>query len=281
MQLYVEHSTVYRYNGAVLLEPHTFRLRPRMSTTQRLLLFDLSIEPAPAGTSECLDQDGNLAMLAWFGAPANELNVRSRFRVELVRTNPFDYLPDDQASSLALWYPEPLAAALRPYRDASGTAETVRQYAQNAAGRWHWDLIPFLSGLNGQIFSTFRHVVRMEGAPWPSDLTLRMGEGSCRDLAELFCAACRVMGIAARFVSGYECASAGRSDATMHAWAEVYLPGAGWRGYDPSRGLAVTDGHVAVAAGLDAVLAAPITGLYSGWCGSRMDTELRMTVETP
>jgi transglutaminase-like putative cysteine protease len=80
-------------------------------------------------------------------------------------------------------------------------------------------------------------------------------EGSCRDLAVLFCDVCGVMGIAARFVSGYECSSAGRSDSYMHAWTEVYLPGIGWRGYDPSRGIAVTNEHVAVAAAFDYDLA--------------------------
>jgi transglutaminase-like putative cysteine protease len=105
-----------------------------------------------------------------------------------------------------------------------------------------------------------------------------MMEGSCRDLAVLFCDVCRAMGIAARFVSGYECASAGRQDSYMHAWAEVYLPGAGWRGYDPSRGLAVSNTHVAVAAGFDYDLASPIAGAYFGGSGSRMETSLRMSI---
>jgi transglutaminase-like putative cysteine protease len=106
-------------------------------------------------------------------------------------------------------------------------------------------------------------------------------EGSCRDLAVLFCDASRVLGIACRFVSGYECASAGRSDADMHAWAEAYLPSAGWRGYDPSRGLLVADRHVAVAAAFHPMLATPVAGTFTGMCGSRMDMKLQMQVDTP
>lgn len=87
------------------------------------------------------------------------------------------------------------------------------------------------------------------------------------------------MGIAARFVSGYEVSSAGRPDAYMHAWAEVYLPCIGWRGYDPSRGIAVSNGHVAVAAGSDHDLASPVSGWYSGWSNSRMETSLELQVE--
>jgi len=88
-----------------------------------------------------------------------------------------------------------------------------------------------------------------------------------------------VMGSAARFVSGYECASAGRQDSYMHAWAEVYLPGAGWRGYDPARGLAVSNGHVAVAAGFDSDLASPIAGWYSGESGSQMEASICLQAE--
>jgi transglutaminase-like putative cysteine protease len=87
------------------------------------------------------------------------------------------------------------------------------------------------------------------------------------------------MGIAARFVSGYEYAAAERPDTYMHAWAEVYFPGAGWRGYDPSRGLAVTNTHVAVAAGFDHNLASPVAGLFCGGRGARMETSLHMHLE--
>jgi len=87
------------------------------------------------------------------------------------------------------------------------------------------------------------------------------------------------MGIAARFVSGYECASANRQDSYMHAWAEVYLPGIGWRGYDPARGLAVSNGHVAVAAGFDYDLASPVAGWYSGGARSQMEASLHLQVD--
>jgi transglutaminase-like putative cysteine protease len=279
MQLYVEHSTVYRYDDAVYLEPHTFRLRPRMSASQQLLQFDLQIAPEPAGTAECMDQDGNLALQAWFSTPTRELNVRSRFRVDLPRENAFDYILPGNISLLSLWYEEPLSTALAPYRNYSEVGGDVRAYARTAARRAGFDLAQFLSDVNWDIFHSFRQIHRAEGSAWPSDLTLRVREGSCRDLAMLFCDLCRVMGIAARFVSGYECATAGRADASMHAWAEVYLPGVGWRGYDPSRGLAVANCHVAVAAGFDPELAAPISGLYSGGSGSQMETYLRMELE--
>lgn len=279
MKLCVEHSTVYRYQDAVYLKPQTFRLRPRTSCSQRLLHFELQISPLPVGTAECMDQDGNLALQAWFAAPTRELNVRSRFRVELPRENAFDYPLDGNAALLSLWYPEPLRTALAPYRCFADATETVREYARAIASRTQFDLLLYLNDLNRDICYNFRHVVRAEGAAWPSSVTLRNREGSCRDLAILFCDACRVMGIAARFVSGYECATAGRADASMHAWAEVYLPSTGWRGYDPSRGLAVANRHVAVAAGFDPELAAPVSGLYTGGGGSQMETYLRMEVE--
>jgi transglutaminase-like putative cysteine protease len=280
MKLSVEHSTVYRYDYAVVLEPHIFRLRPRMTSVQRLLAFEIQILPVPAGTNESLDQDGNLALHAWFDALTQELSVLSRFTVEMLRENPFDFMPSGGNSlNLPLWYLEPLCAALAPYRNDTQVGEAVKQYAKSVAASAQWNTLPFLTTLNQQIFQTFHHVTRPEGLPWTSDLTLSLLEGSCRDLAILFCDVCRVMGIAARFVSGYECAAAGLPDSYMHAWAEVYLPGAGWRGYDPSRGLAVSNGHVAVAAGFDHSLAAPVAGLFCGGPGAQMEASIRMNVE--
>jgi transglutaminase-like putative cysteine protease len=281
MKINVAHTTVYRYDLPVILEPHIFRLRPRENSAQRLLAFDLQIAPLPAGTTECLDQDGTLALNAWFNAPTSELRVVSRFSVEMLRTNPFDYVLTSQSLNLPLWYLEPLCAALAPYRNDAQVAESVKQYAKSIAFSAHWNTLSFLSALSLQIFQTCRQVTRPYGPPWPSSQTLSAQEGSCRDLAVLFCDACRVMGIAARFVSGYECASANSSstqDSYMHAWAEVYLPGIGWRGYDPARGLAVSNQHIAVAAGFDHDLASPVAGWYSGGSGSRMEASLSLQV---
>jgi transglutaminase-like putative cysteine protease len=282
MKINVIHSTVYRYDFPVYLEPHIFRLRPRENSAQRLLAFDIQIAPTPAGTTECLDQDGTLALNAWFNAPTSELRVVSRFTVEMLRTNPFDYVLATEALNLPLWYLEPLSTALSAYRNDGKVAESVKQYAQRTAANVQWNTLSFLSALSRELFQTCHQVTRPYGPPWPSHQTLSAKEGSCRDLAVLFCDACRVMGIAARFVSGYECASAssGSNDqeSYMHAWAEVYLPGIGWRGYDPARGLAVSNRHIAVAAGFDHDLASPVAGWYSGGSGSRMEASLSLQI---
>lgn len=279
MNVTARHSTVYRYDFPVYLEPHIFRLRPRTNGAQQLLSYHLKIAPVPAGVTECLDQDGNLALYAWFDVPARELSVLSQYTVRMLRENPFDYILGNEAVSLPMWYREPLSTALAAYRNDTHVADSVKQYANSAAYGAHWNTLSFLTALSRQIFRTFRQVIRPYGPPWPSDQTLSLQEGSCRDFAVLFCDACRAMGIAARFVSGYECASANSQDSYMHAWAEVYLPGAGWRGYDPSRGLAVSNGHVAVAAGFNYDLASPVTGSYLGASGSRMEASLFLQVD--
>jgi transglutaminase-like putative cysteine protease len=287
MKITVTHSTVYRYDFPVYLEPHIFRLRPRTNSAQRLLAFDLQITPLPAGTTECLDQDGTLALNAWFNTPTRELSVLSRFTVEMLRQNPFDYILTGESLNLPLWYREPLCAALSPYRNDAHVADSVKEYAKWIAAGAQWNTLTFLTALSRQIFESCRQVVRPNGAPWTSDRTLSLQQGSCRDLAVLFCDVCRVMGLAARFVSGYECASASSSlsgslrdpESYMHAWAEVYLPGIGWRGYDPARGLAVSNAHVAVAAGFDHDLASPVAGWYSGGAESRMEASLSLQVD--
>lgn len=279
MNVFVQHSTVYHYPCAVQLEPHTFRLRPRMTTTQRLLEFQLNILPTPGGTTESLDQDGNLALRAWFGAPTEVLSVQSNFQVELIRENPFDFLIRDESLNLSLHYPEPLNAALAPYRNQGHIGEQVSDYARSIATGAQWNTLAFLTNLSQQMFTAFRQMTRPEGPPWASFETLSRLEGSCRDLACLFCDCCRSVGIAARFVSGYECASARSAQPYMHAWAEVYLPGAGWRGYDPSRSLVVADTHVTVAAAADPALASPVAGAYFGGWESRMETSLRMQLQ--
>jgi len=266
MRISVEHSTIYRYDAEVTQEPHTFRLMPRCDASQRVLRHELEITPRPAGRSMCLDHDGNVVTEAWFLGPMCELAVRSSFEVETLRENPFDFI---FAGPELL---EPLRSALGPYLrlDAS---EAVRDFAEAIRRR---DTLDFVAELNRTIFEEFGHTVRDEGPAERPDTTLAARSGTCRDLAVLYCAACRSAGIPARFVSGYEASEQERRD--MHAWAEVYLRGGGWRGYDPSQGLAVTTSHIAVAAAPDPRLAAPASGTYRGSARARM--EFRIQIET-
>ena len=278
MRISVTHSTVYRYSRPVYLEPHTFRLRPRQDGTQWLNRYALEISPAPAVRTECLDQDGNAAVEAWFTELVAELTVRSSFQVETRRENPFDYILT-APPSLPLAYAGPLRAALAPYLGAGDVPEAVREFAERIGREAGGQALAFLGSLNGHLFEGFGHAVRADGPPHPPEFTLREKEGTCRDLATLFCAACHTVGIAARFVSGYEREAATQERAFMHAWAEAYLPGGCWRGYDPTQGLAVAQSHVAVAAAADPRLAAPATGTFRGSATAEMEFAIALEVE--
>ena len=280
MKIAVEHSTVYRYDRPALLGPHDIRLRPRDDGGQRLTDFELRIDPPPVMLTACFDQDGNHTARAWFEAPTSALAVRSRFTVETLRTNPFDYLLADRALlRVPLRYGERLGSVLAPYTVRGNASEAVAEFARAAAGRAGWNTVAFLTELTGEIYSSFEALLRPEGQPLPAAETLQSRAGSCRDFAVLFAEACRAMGLAARFVSGYEREAACAEPAYMHAWAEVYLPGGGWRGFDPSRGMAVAASHVAVAAALDPEMAAPLAGAYSGAVRSEMEISIKMTAE--
>jgi transglutaminase-like putative cysteine protease len=276
MRLSVTHATLYRYDAPVQPERHTLRLRPRSDASQRLLRYECEISPAPAGRSECLDNDGNVVLETWFHTPVEQLEVHSFCEVETLRENPFDFvLPD---VTLPPFLEEPLRSALSPYLTPAAGGVELFEFARTTAERSAYQTIPFLTELNRALFDDFRHETREEGEPYAPAATLEARAGSCRDLAVLFCALCRGIGIAARFVSGYEREASFHERAYMHAWAEVYLPGGGWRGYDPSQGLAVSTSHVAVAAAADPRLAAPIAGSYRGSARSTMQFQIQMQV---
>ena len=279
MRIAVTHSTVYRYDSPVYQEPHTFRLRPREDGAQHLRSYALEISPPPAGRTECLDQDGNVVVETWFDQPLVEMAVKSSFEIETLRENPFDFhLSPLRLASLPLVLEEPLRSALAPYLGWDESA-AVRDLARAVAEEADWKTLVFLTALNTRLFESVRHTIRDDGPPLAPEVTLERGEGSCRDLAVLFCASCRTVGIPTRFVSGYEREAALHDKAHMHAWAEVYLPGGGWRGYDPSQGLAVYTAHVSVAAAADPRLAAPVSGSFRGSAAASMEFTIEMCVE--
>ena len=270
MRISVAHTTTYSYSSPVLLEPHVVRLRPREDGSQRTLAFSLEIAPGPAGRAECLDQEGNVVTHAWFASPTDSLSVHSMFQVETLRQNPFDFLLCSSDRDLPIRYPHATRHALAPYLNGNVDG-AVREFGARIAGQAGNRTMDFLASLNRTLVERTRQLVRPVGTPYPPEQTLAAGEGSCRDTALLFCAACRAMGVAARFVSGYEYQTAtAEQGGELHAWAEVYLEGGGWRGYDPSRGLAVTASYVPLAAAASPEMAAPVSGTFRGSAESSM-----------
>jgi transglutaminase-like putative cysteine protease len=270
MYFEIQHETRYTYSEPVHLGRHTLRLRPISDANQHLHRFEISVSPEPAGTSALSDLDGNYATAIWFEDPTRELLIKTLSFVETLRSNPFDYLWQGD-TSLPLRYSSAFSEALGLFR-ASMVPAPVKALGEEIAREADGNAQAFPLRLARVLHERFPHVIREHGDAWDSQMTLERGEGSCRDLAVLFMAVARSQGYAARFVSGYNTVPGENDEHDPHAWAEVYLPGGGWRGFDPTTGSAVADRHVAIAAGALAEQAAPVSGTYAGKATSKLDT---------
>jgi transglutaminase-like putative cysteine protease len=277
LELEITHTTRYEYSEPVFLEPHALRFQPRCDGGQTLREFQIEVNPAPTGQSVSLDSAGNVVIHAWFDGLHESLSIVARSTVEMHRENPFDYLRDARRHMLPAYYGDE-AEILRPYLrrvSPAGAADDMAVLAARMRAAAGGELLPFLTSLNHTMFERLTHVRREHGSTWAPAHTWRQQCGACRDLAWLFVDVCRAAGVAARFVSGYEDALSGRQEYDLHAWAEVYVPGGGWRGYDPSRGLAVAQHHVAVAAAATPAGAMPVSGTFrSSVATSTLETEV-------
>lgn len=266
----ISHITTYKYSQPVTLQPHLVRLRPRSNGWQTLKLFSLQVTPTPISRSQIIDLDGNALIKVWFPPEkTNYLQVQAQSQVETHESNPFNYLMEPWAARLPIDYPASLLLQLQPYLTgqnvsfATSVDPIALQLAQEINHAVSGDTINFLGTLNQRIYETCRYLVRETGTPLSPGITWSEKQGSCRDLTVLFIEVCRSVGLAARFVSGYQEGDLDQNDRDLHAWAEVYLPGAGWRGYDPTLGLAVSDRHIALVASAVSQYAAPISGNFS------------------
>ena len=266
MLLSIDHNTTYSYGEKVVLAPHTVRLRPRDGGGQMTHMFSLRTDPPEAGRSVNSDLDGNTTVTLWFAGELDSLTIDTSCVVETLRENPFDFIVSDvRFLDLPMEYPREQKAALHPYLAVSKkTALVVSPLREAILSQTMGKTTDFILSLCEHIHENFPHMVREQGGPWSAERTLREKRGSCRDIVELFAAVCRSAGLACRHVSGYALSARRKKGDELHAWAEVYIPGGGWRGYDPSSGLAVSDRHVAVASGPTHGLITPVSGSFYG-----------------
>lgn len=278
MLLKITHHTRYHYSLPVFLEPFTVRLRPRSDASQTLRDYRIEVSPSPSGITHCLGLYGNNTETIWFDGLHENMLIEVQALVETHRGNPFDFfVTDPSALTLPLKYEPHSAGVLAHYLARDGGHPLLAAFVQEMMDAAKHETIPFLTILAETIYQRLEYMLREHGDPWKPEETLKQGKGSCRDFAMLFIDICRSAGIAARFVSGYCLGDDAANSGDMHAWAEVYLPGAGWRGFDPSRGLSVNDDYVAVAAGQLSQDAAPTLGSFRGEAVSTLDAEISIS----
>lgn len=274
MFLSINHVTSYAYAKEVLLQPHTLRLTPRSDSYRRMLERTLTVIPEPDGISQALDVHGSLCQTVRFNRPTAALTVISKSVLDVNDINPFDFVVSPtECAYLPMSYPENMTTFLLPYMGKELVDEAVREYAGQVLKMTHFSVIEFVLSLAQKIAHEFVYEQRKTGLPLPAEIVLKNRSGSCRDFTVFFIAAARSVGLAARFVSGYYFDDSPKRP-QLHAWAEVFVPGGGWRGFDPTLGLACYGHHIALASGASPYEAATIEGKFIGEPSSSMDVQL-------
>jgi transglutaminase-like putative cysteine protease len=275
MRFTVRHETLYRYSVPVVLAPHLLRLTPR--SEHQLRSRSLLIWPEPIELHEENDACGNrVARVTFSDQTAAELRIESCFDLE---TSPPRFISE---VSEPLPWTEPLADDLALYRPRDAHLDpAVIAFARAVAAEVGQQPVAFLDHLCRTIHARADKQVRTSGDAQAAAETLASWRGACRDFTVLFLAAARSMGMAARFCSGYQSA-ADTPDGRryLHAWPEVFVPGAGWRGWDPTHGVAAGEGHVALCAAPDQAETMPVVGgfYFSGSSvTSTLDFDLQIT----
>lgn len=275
MNFQIDHFTHYRYSVPVQLGEHLLRFLPSGNARQWVGDCYVLIDPQPLHIEESVDLWGNRQQRLSFAGETTQLFIQAHLSIttHLVDFNVYD-----------VW--QPLApdygneqVVLGPYLNLLEEPDRLTAFINPLLNNAGNNLLYFLDGLNHAIHQFYHRGVRVDGPPQRPAETLVMGEGVCRDLALLFMAVCRQVGIAARFASGYQQDDGTRQVRYLHAWPEVYLPGYGWYGFDPTHGTHVGDAHVMVAAAPTAAAVMPVEGGYTfngPLLDSTLDTEVRI-----
>ncbi|MDJ0853842.1 MAG: transglutaminase family protein [Desulfobacterales bacterium] len=265
------HKTEYRYDRRVSLSPHVFRLRPAPHCRTPIEAYSLKITPGDHFINWQQDPFGNYLARVVFNEKTDRMLIDVDLVARMTVINPFDFFHESYAQHFPFDYPAQLKKELWPYLQVEENGPGLKAWMRGIA-RSRERMNDFLVGLNRKLWEAIAYTVRLEPGIQTCEETLTKASGSCRDSAWLLVQILRHLGLAARFVSGYlvqlvadekslDGPSGPEADFTdLHAWAEVYIPGAGWLGLDPTSGLFAGEGHIPLACTPDPVSAAPVTG---------------------
>lgn len=279
----IHHQTEYRFDRLTNLFPHVLRLRPAPHSRTKIHGYSLKIEPEDHFINWQQDPFGNFQARLVFPKQTKNLKISVEVIAEMTSINPFDFFVEEYAQHIPFKYDEQLQRELIPYLEVTEDGPLLNALVEKIGHkiRHHqvsdqpWHVNDFLVSVNQDLQQMIAYGVRLEPGIQTCEETLTLAKGSCRDTAWLLVQIFRHLGYAARFASGYlvqltsdikalDGPSGPEKDFTdLHAWTEVFIPGAGWIGLDPTSGLLATEGHIPLACTPDPISAAPITGATS------------------
>lgn len=275
MRLHIVHETAYRFTKDIFLEPHYLRLKPRTTQYNKLESFDLVVDPKPAGLSQQRDEEGNLVYFCWFEGLTGSLTIRTESIVVAEPFNPFGFiLHPASVSRIPFQYDETQRKLLGMDLEPVTLSKPLVDFGATIAKEAGYDTVTFLSHLTRRIHESFEIVYREEGDPHTPDEAFAKKVGSCRDLTWMQINVMRAMGLAARFVSGYYYFPMEDPGYELHAWLEVFLPGAGWVGFDPSHGIIAGNTHIPIVSGAHYEHTMPVTGTFRGEAEAELKTKV-------
>jgi hypothetical protein len=272
MIIEINHETRYNYETEVLLNPHILYLTIQNRNYYKITHHSIIVDPEPTGLNALIDLENSSYYQAWFGRYTNHLNIKVQFIVEAAEFNPLHFIYDSRFTKLStgfdyggyknnlievylhqLFLPELKSFALEFFHATS-------------------DIVTFLHSINAYIHQHWQHEIRIEPGFQHPLITFSDKRGSCRDLAYMMMEMLKSVGLASRFVSGYAYNPSLSEEHNLHAWIDIYMPGAGWIGIDPSLGLFCDHHYFPLAASYEPSNTLPVIGTFGGTSGSELYT---------
>ena len=278
MIIQCKHITSYKYENEVFLNPHVLYLLPQYRQYYQIQSYNIQINPVPTGRSQLVDLENNQYLQCWFSGLSDILEISVDLKVNTIPFNPLNFIYDlnFKKGPETFEYGNKHNHLLAAYLISAG-GQDLRNFIVPIY-KSSQDIVGFISTLNKSVYDNWEHEIRNEPGTHAPSFTYQYKKGSCRDLALMMIDMLRIAGIASRFVSGYAYSESLKEEHYLHAWVEIFIPGAGWIGIDPSLGLFTDHRYIPLASSYLYSNTSPVFGTFGGSSNSSLDAYVELTV---